>query len=177
MGESSTGRAQPLLLTWPHWGVAKSCVPLHSRDDERGDAYGELKVRRAVCGASPATKEPWRGHIPSLSVILFLLVGAFYTLYSFCMMVILSLMSPFNRILSANQRCAPSRLSLTLHGVSSLRDLQRLWRVHKASGRGSIYTVTLWIRRVWQESSGMCVYLRGGKAGLALFAFGLLSLR
>lgn len=87
MGESSTGRAQPFLLTWPHWGVAKSCVPLHSRDDERGDAYGELKVRRAVCGASPATKEPWRGHIPSLSVILFLLVGAFYTLYSFCMMV------------------------------------------------------------------------------------------
>lgn len=43
----------------------RSCVSLHSRDDERVDVYGELKVRRAVCVSRARSLEhpqPPRNH-------------------------------------------------------------------------------------------------------------------
>lgn len=64
-------------------------------------------------------------------------------------------MSPFNRILSANQRCAPSRLSLTLHGVSSLRDCDESTKPQAAA----VFTLLLSEFGEFDRKAAECVFI------------------
>lgn len=152
-------------LTWP----------LHPAQPGVVDGYVAKKAkgedgRAAPATASPATEEPQRGHIPDLASER--LRGSLQHHHDgkYC--------PPRLRLPLLSQAPWALPLFVYLPGTTLCRGPPWFTKIVTSLQRTEtavIFTLLLPRLGVWQESGGMCVYLRGGEAGLVLFALGLLS--